>query len=278
MITNSPTNIQDYPCPNHPQERVSHFCTSLKCLEQPFLCAHCFSEGVGRLSHANHEEALVLVHEGVSDMAVRIDASRAQMRRLHQSTLGRREHAELLRRLEQPEYASRLADHVNQVKLQVERESEQLQLEFQRRLQAAKQDMFQQLDAYLQAHCANVQAFRELAEPLAEFERRLRPLANPNCLAMHLLAELKRRSALGAVSLKRCLSGASRLLAEKQSCTVEMFNRASVQLEAMLEELPCLRAVESPETRSIHVQAFLNEQLHDRLVVREVKPLVLDAH
>jgi|JI61114C2RNA_FD_contig_51_776094_length_939_multi_1_in_0_out_0_1 hypothetical protein len=106
-----------------------------------------------------------------------------------------------------------MSDHINHLKLQVEKESEQLQLEFQRRLQSTKQTMFQQLDTYLQAYSSNMEGFRSLIDPLVSFERKLKYMSNPNCLSMRMLAELKRRSVEGMIDLKRTLNGTVRLLA-----------------------------------------------------------------
>jgi len=93
--------------------------------------------------------------------------------------------------------------------------------------------MFQQLDAYLHAYTSNMEAYRALTDPLISFERRLKYLSNPNCLSMRMLAELKRRSTDWMFEIKRTLAGTVRLLAEKQSTTVAIINRATTQIHAM---------------------------------------------
>jgi hypothetical protein len=96
---------------------------------------------------------------------------------------------------------------------------------------------------------------------------------------MKLLAELKKKSAEWLMEFKKTVSVASKLLIDKSNTSgMEVINKSSSQMSFMCEELPQFESIESPDLKCMKIQAFINEYLHDHLVVKEIKPLILDNY
>lgn len=139
MFDNSPTNIIDYPCILHKNERVTHICLDLRCTSNPYLCSHCFNGGFNQTQHGTHEESLVLMSELSRSLSAKIEYSRLELKRLYTNTIGRRENEEIIGKVEMRDQGNMAIEaHIKNLKIEIEKEAEHIHNEFQKRLQISK--------------------------------------------------------------------------------------------------------------------------------------------
>jgi predicted TIM-barrel fold metal-dependent hydrolase len=110
-----------------------------------------------------------------------IEGSKVEMERLMATTVGKKEHEGLLKKVEQGERHYMVVDsHVKNVKAQIEREMERMVGDFMRKLQASKNVLFAQLDNYQRLYVQNMEAYRGIIEPLVSFNKKYKYFSNPN--------------------------------------------------------------------------------------------------
>jgi hypothetical protein len=262
MFENSPTNVQEYPCPTHRREKVTHICTDFRCTMSPLLCGYCFGENCNRSQHGGHEEFLLPIHEAIPELALIIESSKGEMAKLFGTTAGKKENELLLHKMEMGERHYVMIDnHIKSLKTQVEREVEALQTEFSKRLQAHKLGVFAQLDNYQKLYVQNMETYRAMVEPVITFNGKSKYYASPNSISLKLLAEIRRKSVDWYMELKRVMTVVSRI-ADRPLVVYDNFNRATQYMNSACEELPFARlddARDNREARTLRMQAFIGD-------------------
>ncbi len=175
----------------------------------------CFIEQSNRINHAGHEESLLPIGESIPELAMIIEGSKSEMERMLATTFGR--HEPLMRKIESADkHYSQLDSHIKSLKSQIDVELEQVVADFQKKLTAGRQAIFQQLDNYQKQYVQNMEAYRQLVEPLLSFNRRYKYYANANNLSIRLFGEIKRRSTEWYVDLKRTMTLSTRIIDRPQ--------------------------------------------------------------
>lgn len=235
MFENSPSNVQDYPCPGHRRERVTHICTDFRCTNAPLLCPQCFGEAASRSLHAGHEEFLLPIHEAIPELALIIETSRPEMSKLQAATFGKKDFELLRHKLEMGERHYAMVDtHLRTLKGQVDKELDALRDEFVRRLQQHKLGIFAQLDNYQKAYVQNMEAYRALVEPVVTFNTKSKYYGSPSSISLKLLAEIRKKSVDWYLELKRVMTVVSRI-ADRPLIVYDNFSRATLYMNSVCE-------------------------------------------
>ena len=87
-------------CPRHKRDKVTHICTEDKCLNNPFLCAQCFSENVNLSYHYDHDSSILGIPEAVEKIGASIKAHTPTANKVFKASLARGEHLNLLQQIE----------------------------------------------------------------------------------------------------------------------------------------------------------------------------------
>lgn len=202
-----------------------------------------------------------------------IEGSKVEMERLMASTIGKREHESLMKKVEQGDRHYMVVDsHIKNVKAQIEKETDKLLGDFQKRLQASKMVLFSQLDNYQRLYVQNMEAYRNIIEPLASFNKKYKYFSNPNNFSIKIFNEIKRKSSDWYVDLKRVMTLTTKII-DRPQVVYDNINRSTQYMTAACEELPHLRATDAEGKAGGLLQAAVNEVLNDIVVLKDLKPL-----
>lgn len=194
------------------------------------------------------------------------------MSKLFMATAARKESEQLLKKIELGDRLhQQLEGHMKSLRLQVEREFEAVQSEFLWRWHQAKQCTLASLDSYQKTYSQNIEAYRQMIEPVVTFSSRSKYYSNPNSISLKLLAEIKRKSIDWYLELKRIMTFATKL-AERPHALLEGYVRTTQYMIALAaDELPALR--DAQDGRSSRLQQLVNELAGDIIALKELKLL-----
>lgn len=162
--------------------------------------------------------------------------------------------------------------HIKNVKSQIEKETDKLLGDFQKRLQASRMALFLQLDNYQRLYVQNMEAYKTIIEPLVSFNKKYKFFANSNNFAIKIFNEIKRKSIDWYVDLKRVMTLTTKII-DRPQVVYDNINRSTQYMTAACEELPHLRATDAENKAGGLLQAAVNEVLNDIVVLKDLKPL-----
>lgn len=121
--------------------------------------------------------------------------------------------------------------HIKNVKSQIEKETDKLLGDFQKRLQASRMALFLQLDNYQRLYVQNMEAYKTIIEPLVSFNKKYKFFANSNNFAIKIFNEIKRKSIDWYVDLKRVMTLTTKII-DRPQVVYDNINRSTQYMTA----------------------------------------------
>lgn len=138
----------EYPCLIHPSHNTTHICTDQYCQSHPFLCSLCLNDFKSS-PHSNHEHNILPLHDAIGSISQQIEERKYELDKLGQgqgqSVRGGKgvDIDSLVKKFEDAEQVLRTLDtQVRGIKSQIEKDTDNLLIEFQKRLMLNKQNLF----------------------------------------------------------------------------------------------------------------------------------------